>query len=325
MPMSASTARYLTQKRWFSMTDRPDLSVTIAGVRLKNPVIAASGTYGFGREYAEMLPIDRLGAIAVKGLTLQPKCGNPPPRIAETPMGIINSIGLQNPGVESFLKNDLPWLKGLGIPVIANVAGSTVEEYGEISARLADTEVDMVELNISCPNVKKGGVAFGVSCDSVEAVTLAARKALGKKPLIVKLTPNVTDITQTAKAAEAGGADALSLINTLLAMKIDVNTRRPILRQNCGGLSGPAIMPIAVRMVWQVAQAVKLPVIGMGGIMSGEDAAEFMLAGATAVSVGAATLADPFAPLRIIDELEAYLIRQKIKAARELTGAVIAY
>lgn len=308
------------------MTDKtPDLSVTIAGVKLKNPVITASGTYGFGREYAEMVPIERLGAITVKGLTLKPRCGNPPPRISETPMGIINSIGLQNPGVEAFLRNDLPWLKSLGVPVIANVAGNTFEEYGEICARLADSEVDMVELNISCPNVKEGGVAFGVACDSVETVTSIARRALGKKPLIVKLTPNVTDITMIAQAAQAGGADAISLINTLLAMRIDINTRRPILHQNCGGLSGPAVKPVAVRMVWQVSQKVKLPIIGMGGIMTAEDAVEFMLAGAGAVAVGTATIADPFAPLKIIDGLEKYLVQQKINTVRELIGAVQSY
>jgi dihydroorotate dehydrogenase (NAD+) catalytic subunit len=300
-----------------------DLSVEIAGVRLKNPIIPASGTFGFGREYAEFYSLEKLGAIAVKGLTLEPRMGNPPPRIAETPSGILNSVGLQNPGIQNFIQTDLPWLKQFDVPVIANIAGNTVDEYVRMAELLRDTATDLIELNISCPNVKEGGVAFGTSCTAVAQVTQSVKSALGDKPLIVKLTPNVTNIVEIAQAAEKNGADALSLINTLVGMKIDIVTRRPVLFQNIGGLSGPAVHPVAVRMVWEVARAVSVPVIGMGGVMTGDDAIEMMLAGATAVSVGTAILADPYAPLRILSEMARFLSENSIESVREIIGGVV--
>ncbi len=298
-----------------------DLKVKIAGVSFKNPIIAASGTFGFGREYNELFPIEALGGISVKGLTLKKRLGNPPPRIAETPSGMLNSVGLQNPGVEAFIKNDLPYLKQKDIVVIANIAGATEQEYCEMAEIVSNSDVDMVELNISCPNVKAGGAAFGTSCVSAAAVTALARKYC-KKPLIVKLSPNVTDIAEIAKAVESEGADAISLINTLLGMRIDIKSRRPVLYNNVGGLSGPAIFPIAVRMVWQVASAVKVPVIGMGGINSADDVAEMMLAGATAVQVGAAMFSDPLLPPKLIGGLDDFLNKENIKCASELTGQV---
>lgn len=298
-----------------------DLRVKIAGVELKNPVIPASGSFGYGREYERFYPLSKLGGISVKGTTITKRPGNLPPRIAETPNGMLNSVGLQNPGIDHFIKIELPNLKTKDTVVIANIAGSTVEECVEIAQKLEATNVDMIELNISCPNVKEGGVAFGVSCDGAEGITARVRAAT-KKPLIVKLSPNVTDIASIAKAVEGAGADSVSLINTLLGMKIDIKTRRPILRNNVGGLSGPAVFPVAVRMVWQVANAVKIPVIGMGGISTWEDAVEMMLAGASAVQIGAAIFSNPFAPLEIIEGLNKYLDENKIKSITEIVGAV---
>ena len=298
-----------------------DLSVNIAGVTLQNPLIGASGTVGFGREYAALYPLSTLGGISCKGLTLKERPGNPPPRIAETPGGMLNSVGLQNPGVEAFLKEELPWLSTQGTVVIANIAGSSEADYCAMAERLNDTAVDMIELNISCPNVKEGGVQFGTSCESVGAITKAVR-AHCKKPLIVKLSPNVSDIAEIAAAAESAGADAVSLINTLTGMRIDIRTRRPILRNNTGGLSGPAVFPVAVRMVWQVKNRVKIPVIGMGGISTWQDAVEMMLAGADAFQVGAAFFTDPYAPVKILEGLNAYLDENHIEHVRDLTGGV---
>lgn len=298
-----------------------DLSVNIAGVTLQNPLIGASGTVGFGREYAALYPLSTLGGISCKGLTLKERPGNPPPRIAETPGGMLNSVGLQNPGVEAFLKEELPWLSAQGTVVIANIAGSCEADYCAMAERLNDTAVDMIELNISCPNVKEGGVQFGTSCESVEAITKAVR-AHCRKPLIVKLSPNVSDIAEIAAAAESAGADAVSLINTLTGMRIDIRTRRPILHNNTGGLSGPAVFPVAVRMVWQVKNRVKIPVIGMGGISTWQDAVEMMLAGADAFQVGAAFFTDPYAPVKILEGLNAYLDENHIEHVRDLTGGV---
>lgn len=298
-----------------------DLSVNIAGVTLQNPLIGASGTVGFGREYAALYPLSTLGGISCKGLTLKERPGNPPPRIAETPGGMLNSVGLQNPGVEAFLKEELPWLSAQGTVVIANIAGSCEADYCAMAERLNDTAVDMIELNISCPNVKEGGVQFGTSCESVGAITKAVR-AHCRKPLIVKLSPNVSDIAEIAAAAESAGADAVSLINTLTGMRIDIRTRRPILRNNTGGLSGPAVFPVAVRMVWQVKNRVKIPVIGMGGISTWQDAVEMMLAGADAFQVGAAFFTDPYAPVKILEGLNAYLDENHIEHVRDLTGGV---
>ncbi len=299
-----------------------DMKVNIAGVVLNNPVITASGTYGFGREYGELYSLDELGAICVKGLTLKPREGNPPPRIAETYGGILNSVGLQNPGVDMFIKAEIPMLKQYKCKIIANMAGSTVEEYCEMAERLSDSEVDMLEMNISCPNVKEGGVAFGTNAKTIHQITEEVKK-YAKKPLIVKLSPNVTDITEMARAAEAGGADALSLINTLLGMAIDIHTRRPILANTVGGLSGPAVKPVAVRMVYQVRKAVKLPLIGMGGIVNGEDAVEFMLAGADAVAVGTANFMNPYACVTVKQGIRDYMKNNRIEDVSQLSGAVI--
>ncbi len=245
-----------------------DLSVQVAGIPFKNPIIPASGVFGYGHEYEELFPLSKLGGIATKGTTITPRPGNPSPRIAETPSGMLNSVGLQNPGIDAFIERELPYLLTKDTVILANIAGSTIEECVTIAERLDQTDVHMIELNISCPNVKKGGAAFGVHCDSAERITAAVRQAT-KKPLVVKLSPNVTDITEIAKAVEAAGADAVSLINTLLGMRIDIRSKRPILRNNVGGMSGPAVFPIAVRMVWQVSNAVSIPVIGMGGVDSG--------------------------------------------------------
>ncbi len=297
------------------------LSVEIAGVKMKNPVITASGTFGFGREYSEFYPLSRLGGVSTKGLTLKPRSGNPPPRIAETPCGILNSVGLQNPGVEAFLREDLPWLREQGTAVIANIAGSCVEDYCEMARLLSDSAIDMIELNISCPNVKEGGVAFGTRCENVERITAAVRKSCGK-PLMVKLSPNVADIGEIAAAAEAAGADALSLINTLTGMRIDLKTRRPVLHNNTGGMSGPAVFPVAVRMVWQAASRVRIPVVGLGGIATWQDAAEMMLAGASAVQVGTAIFNDPYAPVRIVEGLEEFCRSEGVASVSELVGQV---
>ena len=298
-----------------------DLCVKIAGVALKNPVITASGTFGFGREYNALYPLSRLGGISCKGTTLHERLGNPPPRIAETPSGILNSVGLQNPGVDAFIREDLPWLKEQGTVVIANLAGSAISDYCQAAEKLDETAVDMIELNISCPNVKQGGASFGTACASAQEITAAVRRVT-RKPLIVKLTPNVTSISDIAAAVEEAGADAVSLINTLTGMRINIETRRPVLRNNTGGMSGPAVFPVAVRMVWETARRVKIPVIGMGGIASWEDAVEMMLAGASAIQVGTAMFADAYAPLKMIEGIERYLEEHQIQSVTELTGKV---
>lgn len=301
-----------------------DLSIQIAGIRLKNPIIAASGTFGFGREYAQLFPLCKLGGISLKGMTLEERPGNPPPRSAETPAGMLNCVGLQNPGVGAFLKNDLPWLRRQGTVLICNIAGSTPEEYCRLAERLSEEPIDLVELNISCPNVREGGLAFGATCKGVESITAAVRKAC-RKPLIVKLSPNVADIGELAAAAEAQGADAISLINTLLGMRIDISTRRPLLSNNMGGLSGPAVFPVALRMVWQAARRVKIPVIGIGGVSTWQNAMEMLLAGACAVQVGTATFTDPFAMPKIIEGLDKWLDAQEVRSVTEIIGAVRPY
>ena len=298
-----------------------DLSVDLAGVTLKNPVVVASGTFGFGREYGQFFDLSELGAICCKGLTLHPREGNPAPRIAETPMGILNSVGLQNPGVDAFLSHELPFLRRYDVKVIANISGSTPEEYGIMCEKLSEAGVDLIEVNISCPNVKAGGLAYGTRPELAAEVTETA-KHHASVPVMVKLSPNVTDITEIARAAADAGADALSLINTLRGMRIDVNTRRPILKMNTGGLSGPAVLPIAVRMVWETAQAVGLPILGMGGVSKAEDAAQLMLAGASAVAVGTALFADPYVPIKVRDGLAEIAAKQGLSAVRKLTGGV---
>ncbi len=303
------------------MREKVDLSVELAGGTLKNPVAVASGTFGFGREYGQFFDLSALGAICCKGLTLHPREGNPPPRIAETPLGMLNSVGLQNPGVDAFIRDELPFLRQFDVKVIANISGNTPEEYGVMCEKLSEAGVDMIEVNISCPNVKAGGLAYGTRPDLAAEVTAEAKRH-ARVPVMVKLSPNVTDITEIAKAAADAGADALSLINTLRGMRIDVNTRRPILKMNTGGLSGPAVLPVAVRMVWEVASAVKLPILGMGGVSTGEDAAQLMLAGASAVAGGTALFADPCAPLKVRDGLADIAARQGLSAVRELTGGV---
>ncbi|MGN0589391.1 MAG: dihydroorotate dehydrogenase [Ruminiclostridium sp.] len=298
-----------------------DLSVKVAGVTFPNPVIAASGTYGFGEDYAPLYPLNKLGGISCKGTTINEKPGNLPPRIAETTAGMLNSVGLQNPGVDVFINKYLPELKKNGNVIIANIAGATIDDYIATAEKLDATDVDMIELNISCPNVKQGGATWGTTCQGAAAVTKAVRKAT-KKPVMVKLTPNVTNITEIAKAVEAEGADCLSLINTLLGMRIDIRTRRPILHNNVGGFSGPAIFPVAVRMVWQVANAVNIDVVGMGGITTAEDAVEMMMAGAKAVQMGTAIFTDPYSPLKVIDGLEKYMIENNLDSLSEICGVV---
>ncbi len=298
-----------------------DLSVNICGVDFKNPIIPASGVFGYGREYEELFPLNKLGGIATKGTTLHKRTGNIAPRIAETPAGMLNSVGLQNPGIEHFIETDLPYLLTKDLVVLANIAGSTPEECAETAAKLEGTGAHMIELNISCPNVKQGGAAFGTSCEMAAEVTKIVRAATSK-PLVVKLSPNVTNIAEIAKAVEASGADAVSLINTLLGMRIDINTGRPILHNNMGGLSGPAVFPVAVRMVYQVANAVNIPVIGMGGVSSGRDAIELMMAGASAVQVGAAIFTDPYAPVKIVEEMNDFLDKKGISSVRDIIGTV---
>ncbi|HOU11151.1 MAG TPA: dihydroorotate dehydrogenase [Clostridiales bacterium] len=300
------------------------LQVNIAGVKLNNPLILASGTAGFGEEISRFYPLENVGAIACKGTTLEPRDGNPPPRIAETPSGIINSVGLENPGADRFINDYLPWLNMQKAVVIANIAGSTQEDYCALAEKFNDTAVDMVEMNISCPNVKSGGLAFGTSCQSVAQITRTVRSHCSK-PLIVKLSPNVADIAEIAIAAESEGADALTLINTITAMKIDIQTRRPILRNNIGGLSGPAIFPIAVRMVWQTAAKVKIPVIGAGGISSWQDAVEIMLAGAAAFQIGTANFTDIYTPREVLKGLDEYLEANRLKSVNEIVGGVRAW
>ncbi|MCD8046673.1 MAG: dihydroorotate dehydrogenase [Clostridiales bacterium] len=295
--------------------------VTIAGVEFQNPVMTASGTFGSGEEFSEFVDLNRLGAVVTKGVANVPWQGNPTPRIAEVSGGMLNAIGLQNPGIDVFIRRDIPFLKKYDTKIIVNVCGRSEEDYCEVVERLADQPVDMLEINISCPNVKEGGIAFGQDPKAVEAITKACKKA-ARQPVIMKLSPNVTDITVMAKAAEAGGADALSLINTLTGMKIDVNRRTFAIANKTGGLSGPAVHPVAVRMVYQAAQAVRIPIIGMGGIASVEDALEMILAGATAVSVGTANFTNPAVTTEIVDGIEKYLEKGDIKDINALRGAV---
>jgi dihydroorotate dehydrogenase (NAD+) catalytic subunit len=299
-----------------------DLRVDFAGLTLRNPVMPASGTFASGREFSDFIDLGRLGAIVTKGVSLHPWAGNESPRIAETASGMLNSIGLQNPGVEAFCEHDIPWLAERDVPVIVNVSGHSIDEYARVVERLErEPAVAAYEVNISCPNVDAGGMAFGTACAPAAAVTRAVR-AVTARPVIMKLSPNVTDIVAIARAVEGEGADAVSLINTLLGMSIDARTRRPRLARVVGGLSGPAVKPVALRMVWQVASAVALPVIGVGGIMTGEDAIEFLLAGAAAVQVGTANFVDPTATVRVIDGIAEYCAAQGVAHVRDLTGAL---
>lgn len=295
--------------------------VNIAGVELKNPVMTASGTFGSGAEYSEFVDLNRLGAVVTKGVANVPWPGNPTPRIAEVYGGMLNAIGLQNPGIDVFIERDIPFLKQYDTKIIVNVCGRTASDYVEVVERLGHEPVDLLEINISCPNVKEGGIAFGQDPKAVEAITREVKRH-ARQPVIMKLSPNVTDITVMAKAAEAGGADALSLINTLTGMKIDVKRRAFALANHTGGMSGPAVKPVAVRMVYQTANAVKLPVIGMGGIATAEDALEFIMAGATAVSVGTANFYNPYATVEIAEGIEAFMAEQGVEDIRELTGCV---
>lgn len=296
-------------------------SVNLCGVTLKNPVMTASGTFGSGEEFSEFVDLNKLGAVVTKGVANVPWPGNPTPRVAEVYGGMLNAVGLQNPGIELFCKRDIPFLKKYDTRIIVNVCGRSTAEYCEVVERLADEPVDMLEINISCPNVKEGGIAFGQDPKAVEAITNEVKK-VAKQPVIMKLSPNVTDITEMAKAAEAGGADALSLINTITGMKIDINRRCFVLANKTGGMSGPAIHPVAVRMVYQTAQAVQVPIIGMGGIMNAEDAIEMILAGATAVSVGTANFTDPSVTEKIVTGIEDYMRKFQVNDIKELVGAV---
>ena len=303
------------------MNKRPDMSVTIAGVTFKNPVMTASGTFGSGMEYGQFVDLGRLGAVVTKGVSSVPWAGNKTPRVAEIYGGMLNAIGLQNPGIDVFIERDLAFLKDFDTRVIVNVCGKTEEEYLEVVRRLQDQPVDMLEINVSCPNVKEGAIAFGQNPEALYEITRKI-KAEAAQPVIMKLTPNVTDITVTARAAQDGGADAISLINTITGMKIDIEKQTFVLANKTGGLSGPAIKPVAVRMVYQAAQAVSIPIIGMGGISCAEDAIEFMLAGASAVASGAMNFHNPYLTEQLVDGIEEYLIRHGIGAARDLTGAV---
>ena len=298
-----------------------NMKVNIAGVELQNPVMTASGTFGSGAEYSEFVDLNKLGAVVTKGVANVPWAGNPAPRIAETYGGMLNAIGLQNPGIDLFIERDLPFLQKYDCKVIVNVCGKTTADYCEVVERLSDESVDLLEINISCPNVKEGGIAFGQNPKSVEDITKEIKKH-AKQPVIMKLSPNVTDITETAKAAEAGGADALSLINTLTGMKIDINKRTFAIANKTDGMSGPAVKPIAVRMVYQVCNAVNLPVIGMGGICNGDDAMEFILAGASAVSIGTANFTNPRATLDTIEGIKNYMSKYNIDDINDLIGAV---
>lgn len=295
--------------------------VNLCGVELKNPVMTASGTFGSGAEYSEFVDLNKLGAVVTKGVANVPWPGNPTPRVAEVYGGMLNAVGLQNPGIDLFCKRDIPFLKNYDTKIIVNVCGHSTEEYLAVVDRLAEEDVDMLEINISCPNVKEGGIAFGQDPKQVEAITREIKKH-AKQPIIMKLSPNVTDITEIARAAEAGGADSLSLINTLTGMKIDIHRQRFVLANKTGGMSGPAIHPIAVRMVYQTAQAVSIPIIGMGGIATAEDAIEMILAGATAVSIGTANFVDPRATEKIVAGIEEYMIRYNVQNVTDLIGAV---
>jgi dihydroorotate dehydrogenase (NAD+) catalytic subunit len=301
---------------------KPNIRVNIGGIELRNPVMTASGTFGYAREFEKLIDLNRLGAIIVKGLSLEPSAGNPPPRIVETPCGMLNAIGLENVGLAVFVKEKLPFLKRLETPIFVNIYGESVVEYAELAARLDDIEdVSGIEVNISCPNVKSGGLAFGAYPDSASEVVNAIRDKT-EKPMMVKLSPNVTDITQIARSVEAAGADSISLINTLTGMVIDIETRRPKLANITGGLSGPAIKPVALRMVWQVAQTVKVPVIGIGGIMTAKDALEFLIAGAVAVQIGTANFINPLATIDIIEGIEAFLIERQIDNLTDIIGTL---
>lgn len=301
---------------------KPDMTVNLAGMALRNPVMTASGTFGYGEEFAEYVDLETIGAFVTKGLSLNPRAGNPTPRIVETPGGMLNAIGLQNVGIDAFIQKKVPFLRSVNTPAIANFFGNTVDEYAELAGRLDQIpEVAALEVNISCPNVKQGGIVFGTDPDCAAGVVKACR-AVTKKPLIVKLSPNVTDVVAMARACEDAGADCLSLINTLTGMAIDLNKRRPVLANVTGGFSGPAIKPIALRMVWQVAKAVKVPIIGIGGIMNATDALEFMLAGATAVQVGTASFINPGAAQQIAVDMEAWLVENGVSDIKSLIGAL---
>ena len=302
------------------MSENLDLRVSIGNVEMKNPVTTASGTFGSGREYSQFVDLNRLGAVTVKGVSDKPWTGNATPRIAETYGGMLNAVGLQNPGVEAFIAEDIPFLRKFDTKIIVNVCGHTLQEYCNVVERLQDADVDLLELNISCPNVAEGGITFGTNWKMVEQVVGEVKKR-AKQPLIVKLTPNVTDIDVIARAAESAGADALSMINTLLGMKIDIHRKKPLLANKTGGLSGPAIRPVAVRMVYQVAQTVKIPIIGMGGIANGEDAMEFILAGASMVAVGTASFSNPYATVETLEGIETYMRQYKVEKLAGLVGA----
>lgn len=295
--------------------------INIAGVEFKNPVMVASGTFGSGQEYGEFVDLNKLGAVVTKGVADKPWPGNPVPRVAETASGMLNAIGLQNPGIDVFIERDLPFLQKYDTRIIVNVCGHSEEEYLNVVDRLSDEEVDMLEINVSCPNVKEGGIAFGTRPDALYNITSEIKKH-AKQPVIMKLSPNVTDIAEMARAAESAGADAISLINTITGMKIDINRRKFVLANKTGGLSGPAIKPVAVRMVYQCAQAVKIPIIGMGGIATGEDAIEFMLAGATGVAVGMMNFHDPYSTQKVVDGINKYMQEQKVDDINEIIGAV---
>ena len=301
--------------------DESMLAVNIAGIKMKTPVMTASGTFGFGLEYSDFVDLNQVGAIVVKGTTLAPKVGNSGRRIAETPAGMMNCIGLENPGVDEFITSTMPKLAAYQVPVIVNISGNTVEDYGELAARLDQSGIAGLEVNISCPNVKQGGIAFGTCPESASEVVREVKKKTSL-PVIVKLSPNVTDVVLMAKAVEDAGADAISLINTLLGMAIDIKTWRPVLGNTVGGLSGPAVKPVAVRMVWQVAKAVKVPIIGMGGIMTAEDALEFILAGASAVAVGTANFVNPYVSVEVADGIRDYLTKRGLTQVSDLVGKV---
>ena len=304
------------------MKIKPDLKTDIGGIELENPVMTASGTFGYAMEFEELVDLNRLGGIIVKGLSLEPSMGNKPPRIVETACGMLNAIGLENVGIEAFIKEKLPFLKELSAPVFTNIYGKSISDYALLAALIDElNEVAGIEVNISCPNVKAGGLAFGVVPETAAEVIKAVRKATSK-PLMVKLSPNVTDITQIARAVEGAGADSLSLVNTITGMSIDIETRRPKLANITGGLSGPAIKPVALRMVWQVAQSVKIPVIGVGGIVCAEDAIEFLIAGAVAVQVGTANFVNPHATIDIIEGIERFLREKKISSLRDIIGTL---
>jgi len=313
------------EARWFGVIDKPNLEVEIAGIKLKNPVMTASGTFGYGEEFSPFIDLDKLGAMILKGIYLKPKMGNPPPRVIETPSGMLNAIGLQNVGVEVLIKEKLPYLKKFNTPVIINISGDTIEEYVELARRLGEVSKEMgitgLEVNISCPNVKKGGMVWGTDAQATYKIISSVRKTTSL-PLIVKLTPNVTDIKIIAQAAEEAGADALSLINTLVGMVVDIDSRRPKLANVSGGLSGPAIKPVALWMVWQVFQTVNIPVIGIGGIIKVEDTLEFIIAGARAIEIGTANFVNPKITIEIIEEMKKYLIENNIKDINELVGSM---